>query len=71
MSNEMIERVANGIVQTLKDKGYGQCADRNGMELAKAAIEAMREPTEAMLNIDSNLGYEMAWKRMIDAALKE
>ena len=47
-------------------------------EMARAAIEAMREPTEAMLNAardHANQSYipngSWAWDVMIDAALKE
>lgn len=43
---------------------------------ARAAIEAMREPTEAMVNTPTVDAYEncaadMIWRSMIDAALKE
>ena len=41
---------------------------------ADAAITAMREPTEAMLDAgayDLDMKLETQWQRMIDAALKE
>lgn len=49
------------------------------VEVARAAIEAMREPTEAMLEIGGDTSIEegehiderKAWRRMIDAALSD
>ena len=50
------------------------------LNLAQIAIEAMREPTDAMLNEFVGNVYmvgvgeteaEMAWKHMIDGALKD
>jgi hypothetical protein len=45
---------------------------------ADAAIKAMREPTEAMVNAGYNVGYspdplpcDAVWKAMIDAAISE
>lgn len=43
-------------------------------ENARAAIEAMREPTEAMLSIARRNNHprdEETWRTMIDAALKD
>ncbi len=43
-------------------------------QLARAAIEAMREPTEEMLDAgayDLDMTLKMQYQRMIDAALKE
>lgn len=46
---------------------------------AKAAIQSMREPTETMINaaMDADgtnmplaIGYDVAWRAMIDEALK-
>lgn len=51
----------------------------DGRALARAAIEAMREPTEEMSVAALNVGlpeagdpplYELVWRAMIDAALK-
>ena len=42
--------------------------------LAKAAIEAMREPTDKMLDAgayDLDMTLKMQWHNMIDAALKD
>lgn len=65
----MIEKVANAI----SDKVMGdQSITDNCHAAAKAAIEAMKEPTEEMLK-DSERYYN-AWayyQSMIDAALKE
>lgn len=71
----MIERVARAIA-----KGeYGENVDdvwHTCIDDARAAIEAMREPTEAML--DAGYGAEPTgaalvapWEAMIDAALAE
>ena len=63
----MIERVA----QAIHD------ANREGINPARAAIEAMREPTEEMKgegyhpNCHMCGGHLEGWQRMIDAALKE
>lgn len=50
--------------------------------IARTAIEAMREPTEAMnyaamshgmqswQSLPMNIGYDVAWRAMIDEALK-
>ncbi len=75
MSNEIIERVAKVI--RIKYHGYDCGMDRcraDSIEQAKAAIEAMREPTEAMLDAgayDLDMTLEQQWQRMIEAALKD
>ncbi len=67
--SEMVERVAKAIANN--SNLYG-CDPKN---IARAAIEAMREPTEAMEkavsgdeHIDQDPRYY--WPLMIDAALK-
>ena len=80
----MVEKVAQAIADNIN------AALPDGVEIdahyaARAAIEAMKEPTEAMLNavadeedkrgipnsvIDALIAEE-AWPLMIDAALKE
>lgn len=79
MENEMVEKVASGMlgcpVQNLPNKEDRAYWRRN----ARAAIEAMREPTEAMISSAYDLDYiggssERAsagdhWAAMIDAAL--
>lgn len=73
--NEMIERVAKAISQasmTSPDGPYHICED-GYLHLARAAIEAMREPTEAMTlegQVDPfPISAEEAWTAMVDAAL--
>ena len=69
---EMIERVARAIAQCLNEPGQCSYSD-----IARAAIEAMREPTEAMIKEgaygsgEDSAGVACgAWKAMIDEALK-
>lgn len=87
MSNEMIERVAKAIAPNCWEQ-LGRTSDslanssrrKASIKHAKAAIQAMREPTEEMLDADSRYG-DCAGSRygncivcyydMIDAALKE
>lgn len=75
--SEMIERVARAIEQEIGPQ------DMDFAKIARAAVEAMREPTEAMLEVAQDM-YEPvgdramwppepkdAWPAMIDAALTE
>ena len=65
--NEMIERVTKAIEKCRIDC-YGTDED-----IAIAAITAMREPTEDMVNVACDGPSERArecWKCMIDEALK-
>ena len=89
MRDQMIDRVARAIWEhrakqvrleypdLLPLEGWGAVAIANGvMGEARAAIEAMREPTEAMQNAGSERGWTpptgaMIWQAMIDAALNE
>ena len=73
----MVEKVAKAILVRVPS-GYGM-TEAEADEYARAAIEAMMEPTSWMFNEavqiaedqDGNVsGYEY-WQRMIDAALKE
>ena len=67
--SEMIERVAKAIDKTSQERGHRIPATAM-RHLAVAAIEAMREPTDAMINAPSGEEYyETIWKEMIDAAL--
>ena len=66
---DMIERVARALCS------YSEFMWQDNIPKAKAAIEALREPTEAMCNVS---GYQHErdnayryWHNMIDAALKE
>lgn len=90
MENEMIERVARALVLSEFGCDPGTKA-RDGRPLwefhvgkARAAIAAMREPTEAMKEAPDNAGIadddeysigefyaEQIWQAMIDAALAQ
>lgn len=80
MSSEMIERVA----RALQAVEPAQIGHKTGIELARAAIEAMREPTHRMLmagalfddrepNLDgysrAKVNAKLSWCSMIDVAL--
>lgn len=65
--SEMIERVAKAIGIAV---GENMQASKMWNEAAKAAIEAMREPTEEMKKDQMKICIE-EYKSMIDAALKE
>jgi hypothetical protein len=80
-----VEEVAKAILDDLKDRsGVLDGIDDDviaeiGRDTARAAIEAMREPTEAMAEAgckDQPWGYGIndamqTWRSMIDAALSE
>ncbi len=79
MTDDLVERVARAMFVVESDDpddpGVWEYAAENYRALARAAIEAMREPTEAMIDAgaiyaDCN-GAHGAWQAMIDAALKE
>jgi hypothetical protein len=69
--SEMVERVARAI-----DKAMQEQHDPTPGYLARAAIEAMREPTIDMLRVadvpvgGDYLSPKECWRGMIDAALK-
>lgn len=78
---EMIERVAKAIWDSefsskWRDPSYGSTdGDEVGLCIhrAKAAIDAMREPTDAMIKafyVDNYGDADGAWQSMIDEALK-
>ena len=71
--SEMVERVAKAIAAEFSHLGTGWD------EIARAAIAAMREPTEAMKSVEGvHWGYSChvcgglkeGWQAMIDEALK-
>ena len=77
---EMVERVGVALAEML-ERDYGVIVTRADL-LAKAAIAAMREPTEAMVEAGqkpSREGHTMLsgvsiigrWQAMIDAALAD
>lgn len=70
--NEMIDRVAKAQKAKLLEITGGTLPDHLFTFMARASIEAMREPTEDMLD---TAGYEpeiamVTWPDMIGAALK-
>lgn len=78
--SEMIERVARAVSQSFHDEGYiegvSDPAEWNEfLKAARAAIEAMREPTDRMVwdggTALHDKGEDTAgiWAAMIDAAL--
>lgn len=76
----MVERVARALhPEIFKDfggHGPGECPDCDeqrelARELARAAIEAMREPTQRMLDATWTDASAFTWRTMIDAALNE
>jgi predicted RNA methylase len=74
--SEMIDRVARELCLALYDKDttFPMVA---AQKAARAAIAAMREPTEAMIegtnypNTTWDSGDADVWRAMIDAALKD
>ena len=70
--SELIERVAEAI-RTSEAYWWNRSDEPDdglAETLARAAIEAMREPTAEMINAPSNLdGIVDAYRAMIDAAL--
>ena len=73
MANEMVERVADALWQARYDvKNLTPSQDERDLmlKLARAAITAMREPTEAMMDVYSS-DQRRCWQQMIDAALKD
>jgi hypothetical protein len=67
----MVERVATAI---LKEQETNRSAFPDMRDLARAAIEAMREPTEAMKKTMANTPGRWGphcWGQIVDAALKE
>jgi hypothetical protein len=81
--NEMIKRVAKAI-EDYHDKDAWSPYERIGhvvaLECARAAIAAMREPTEAMCDAANEAVFQggqppsqpdIVWPAMIDASLKD
>ena len=69
--NDMVERVARAIIREFP----GDCAWGDAVAMARAAIAAMREPTEAIRDAAGKLISTQhlqadIWRAMIDAALK-
>ncbi len=74
MTDDLVERVARAICDEMhiQGKSWGGLQRH---KLARAAIAAMREPTEAQLKAvqewPGQQSYTDIWQAMIDAALKE
>jgi hypothetical protein len=67
--SEMVERVTRALCQWVHDNGEKEYYDP--YDLARAAIGAMREPTEAMIQAGGNqIWMRQAWRAMIDTALR-
>ena len=77
MSNEMIERVAKALCNHGVSEHYDKLPlliKEGWQRIAKVAIKAMMEPTEAMLDAgayDLDMTLERQYKNMIEAALKD
>lgn len=70
--SEMIERVAVAI-RKVNAETIGLTYTELTREMARAAIAAMREPTDAMaFAVDGDWGPQLEdnWRKMIDEALK-
>jgi len=78
--SEMVERVAKAIHQERFGGkliwGHYPDSEKACLEEARAAVEAMREPTESMISkgydhVDYGGAHiESAWRAMVDEALK-
>lgn len=81
MVESMIERVAAAIRKADAERGtYYGIDEVDALTLARAAIEKMREPTDAMVDAalsatgffeDGSNDYLVHYQSMIDAALNE
>ena len=73
MTDNMIERVAQAITKVLSPTGdRPRMVEDAGMDAARAAIAAMREPTPEMLPAEMyEKTYRHIWQKMISAALGE
>lgn len=77
MSDSMVDRVARAMGEKIAPALQPGGEPVRVKDVARAVIEAMREPTEAMIdasNANDNIVYgsgEMTWRTMIDAALKD
>lgn len=70
MAESMIETVARAI-RAKVPVGYGMTEDES-LDYARAAIEAMREPTDAMVGAGQwEIDPVAMFQNMIDAALNE
>lgn len=64
--SEMVQRVADHLRRKV-----GPAIDPSVCEMAaKIAIEAMREPTQAMVGVADVILPDLPWREMIDEALR-
>ncbi len=77
--SDMVEKVARAIEGPMVDMSPGLTPQGRLRLMAKAAIEAMREPTEAMVEVgrkercehgDMQCGASESWRAMIDEAIR-
>jgi hypothetical protein len=74
--SEMVERVTLAIDGAMFDSAQMPCGERQAF-VARAAIKAMREPTDGQRNAYYELSHrteimmDAHWERAIDAALSE
>ena len=84
MSREMIERVTKAIALNQGSRDWEECKkwpiSRMYLSISRVAIEAMREPTDAMINagvsawLDENtpsLGIEAVIRLIFEAMMNE
>ena len=77
MTDDMIERVARALADAERDRRPSM-AEPFAETLARAALAAMREPTDAMVDAawtswedrEGSKGFVGVWQAMIDEALK-
>jgi hypothetical protein len=69
--SDMVERVASRIQEALMDIACGESDSPVYEYIARAAIDAMREPTERMVEAAWKCqAVEQIWPAMIDEALR-
>lgn len=66
----MVERGRDAVYDQCRSCGL-EATEREALLIFRTAIEAMREPTEEMLEILRKQGGIEGYQAMIDAALKE
>lgn len=83
----MVESMVEKVARAIEDEGPVGCctiSPEKAMSLARAAIEAMREPTDAMImaaewaepeyredDMDMAIQFKAEWRAAIDTALLE
>jgi hypothetical protein len=69
--SEMVERVTGRIQEALREIACGENDSPVYEHIARAAIEAMREPTEGMVEAAWKCqAVEQIWPAMIDECLR-